>query len=657
MNVGIFTDSYLPDINGVVTSIVTLKKALEQLGHTVFIVSNHIGTRILYDPEERILRLAGVELKHLYGYTMSSPLNFAREYLEEMDLDIIHTQHEFGVSLYGRMMGKELNIPVVYTYHTMYEDYTHYINPFDLNHIEKAGKWVVKSASRKLGNTVQAVIAPSEKTKETLYEYGVRAPIYVVPTGLDLDRFKLENLELEKIQNIREQLGFHEDTKTLVFVGRIAKEKSIEIPIEALSLLNDQDIHLIIVGAGTDEEYYQELTRKKELDHRVHFIGKIPSEQIPYYYAAFDGFVSASLTETQGLTYIEALASGLNIFGRRDEVLYDLIDEGNTGYYFDDAQELSQKIEHFFSLSREERQKKADLCREKTIPYAKELFGQKVIAVYEQVIDDYRLTFTVEKIRIQDDFVKLYLERESDEDTIKILIPLDDFFELKIGLHTKVDAYLVSGYLTMQEYYQAYSILKRRVFTKEQSVFELKQYAHHHFELDEAKLNQLIQEFQEKNWLNDQKYAYEKAEYWHDMGNSRRNIAAKLSKAGIARDLIDEVLQNLNTKKELANAQALAQRLIQTVKLQSSNMKRKNIIHKLIQKGYSSDIAQEVGEALELDDNDEEALQLTFKKAVRLYSSLPEEKRRQKIRQYCLRNGFSGQEIDEKLEMSEEFND
>lgn len=283
MNVGIFTDSYLPDINGVVTSIVTLKKALEQLGHTVFIVSNHIGTRILYDPEERILRLPGVELKHLYGYTMSSPLNFAREYLEEMDLDIIHTQHEFGVSLYGRMMGKELNIPVVYTYHTMYEDYTHYINPFDLNHIEKAGKWVVKSASRKLGNTVQAVIAPSEKTKETLYEYGVRAPIYVVPTGLDLDRFKLENLELEKIQNIREQLGFHEDTKTLVFVGRIAKEKSIEIPIEALSLLNDQDIHLIIVGAGTDEEYYQELTWKKELDHRVHFIGKIPSEQIPYY--------------------------------------------------------------------------------------------------------------------------------------------------------------------------------------------------------------------------------------------------------------------------------------------------------------------------------------------------------------------------------------
>ena len=234
---------------------------------------------------------------------------------------------------------------------------------------------------------------------------------------------------------------------------------------------------------------------------------------------------------------------------------------------------------------------------------------------------------------------------------------MDDFFELKIGLHTKVDAYLVSGYLTMQEYYQAYSILKRRVFTKEQSVFELKQYAHHHFELDEAKLNQLIQEFQEKNWLNDQKYAYEKAEYWHDMGNSRRNIAAKLSKAGIARDLIGEVLQNLNTKKELANAQALAQRLIQTVKLQSSNMKRKNIIHKLIQKGYSSDIAQEVGEALELDDNDEEALQLTFKKAVRLYSSLPEEKRRQKIRQYCLRNGFSGQEIDEKLEMSEEFND
>ena len=112
MRVGIFTDSYLPDINGVVTSVVTLKKALEQLGHTVFIITNHSGVKVV--KEGNILRLPGVEIKKLYGYKMSMPLNYgANDYIEDMHLDVIHVQQEFGVSLYGRQMAKQLNIPVV----------------------------------------------------------------------------------------------------------------------------------------------------------------------------------------------------------------------------------------------------------------------------------------------------------------------------------------------------------------------------------------------------------------------------------------------------------------------------------------------------------------------------------------------------------------
>lgn len=657
MRVGLFTDSYLPDINGVVTSVTTLKKALDQLGHTVFVITNHKGSKILYDKEERILRLPGVELKHLYGYTMSSPLNFARDYLEEMNLDIIHTQHEFGVSLYGRMMGKELNIPVLYTYHTMYEEYTHYINPFDIDPIEKAGKWFIRSFSKRLGNTVQAVIAPSLKTKERLESYGVIAPIYIVSTGLDLDAFKAENLDKEKVKSIREEVGVDKDDKVLVFVGRLAKEKSLEMPIEAIALAQDPHLHLVVVGSGTDENYFKEVAKKWGISEQVHFVGRVPSDHIPYYYAAFDGFVSASLSETQGLTYIEALASGLIVFGRRDEVLDGLLEEGKNGFYFDSAQELVEKIKTFYSMSEKERLQAKTYCVEKSVPYSKELFGQKVVSVYNQVINDYKRTFTVSRIRIEDDFVALSLERESDTETLKIRIPLDDFFEFKIGLKTKLDAYLVSSYLDMQEYYQAYSILKRRVFSKDATAFEVKKYAAYHFNLDQAKIDQLIHEFEEKNWIDDRQYAFDKSSYWHDLGYSKKNIANKLKKVGISADLIEEVLSNLNESQELANARALAERLKMSLKKQSSRRARQSLIHKLISKGYSMDIAQEVGESLALEEDDSEALDYTIKKAIRLYSSLPEDKRQSKIILYCLRQGFSKEEVEERLETSEEWYD
>ncbi|WP_304937575.1 glycosyltransferase, partial [Ileibacterium valens] len=123
MRVGLFTDTYLPDINGVVSSTVTLKKALERAGHTVFVITNHAGATI--ELEGDVLRLPGIALKGLYGYKMSSPISLgALSYIRNMNLDVIHLQTNFGVGVYGQAIGKTLGIPLVDTYHTMYEDYT-----------------------------------------------------------------------------------------------------------------------------------------------------------------------------------------------------------------------------------------------------------------------------------------------------------------------------------------------------------------------------------------------------------------------------------------------------------------------------------------------------------------------------------------------------
>lgn len=657
MRIGIFTDSYLPDINGVVTSVVTLKKALEQLGHTVFIISNHQGSKVIMDDKEKILRLPGVELKRLYGYTMSSPINFAMDYIEDMNLDVIHTQQEFGVSLYGRQMAKELGIPQVYTYHTMYADYTHYINPFDFERIDKAGKWVVKNFSKIMGNSVQAVIAPSQKTKTVLEGYGVKAPIYVVPTGLDLDAFKEDQIDWTFAKSLREGLNLKENDHVLVFVGRLAKEKSLEMPIKAIARSNDEKLHLVVVGSGTDEDYFKQIAQDNHVQDRVHFIGKVPREHIPYYYVAFDGFVSASLSETQGLTYIEALASGLPVFGRRDEVLYDLVEEGRSGYYFDSAEELVEKIDRFFSKDKQEREQESLYCRQKVAPYSKEIFGQKILAVYQQAIDDYSHTFEVIRIKMKDDFVELTLERESDDEPIKLLVPLDDFFELKIALHTKLDAYLISSYLDLQEFYYAYSLIKKKVLSKDMTCFEVRTYLRHHFDLDHAKIEQLVSELCKRHWLDDQKYAYEKSAYWHQMGHSKKSITNKLMKVGIHSELIENALNELDDSIELANAKALAERVKNTFKMQSSRLKRKNVIHKLVTKGYSVDIANSALDEIDLENDDELACRNALKKALRLYSSLDEEKRKTKIKEYCLRKGFSNDEIEQQLEMSEEFED
>lgn len=649
MRIGLFTDAYLPDINGVVSSVATLKEALEKKGHTVYVVSNHKGTNIVM--EDHVLRLGGLELKKFYGYKMSSPIQIgAEKYIRDMDLDVIHVQTEAGVGIFARQMARQLHIPLVYTYHTMYEDYTHYVNPLDIETIEKMGRKAVQSLSRMLGNGAQAVIAPSEKTKQALIQYGVTTPIYIVPTGLDLSLFEKDKLDQERIEHIREEIGLRKEDHVVVFVGRIAKEKSIDMPIRAIAKSSDPHLHLVIVGGGTDEGYYKEIAAQCNVEDRVHFLGKKPKEQIAYYYAAFDCFVSASLTETQGMTYLEALATGLPIFGRRDEVLSELLKEGKTGYYFDDEEELLRKWETYFSLSDQEKQEMQVQCVEKTKPYSTSMFASKALAVYEQAIDSYHRAFTVEKVKMVDDFVKLTLKRDSDEEPVTLRLPVDDYFDLKIALRTELDAYIVEDYLAMQNYYKAYSILKKKVFQKDHTAYQIKKTAMRKLDLSQEEAESIVEEFEKRHWIDDRQYALDKVQVWSTYGYGKNKIASKLKEAGVAQSYIEEACAQVEQEDELNAAMKSAQRIMATIREQSDRLKRQTIIQKLISKGYSVDVAKQAGDSIKLDGDEKEALYLSLKKAKRMYASLEEPKRTNKIRIYCLRKGFSVMQIDEVLE-------
>lgn len=646
MNIGIFTDTYLPDINGVVSSCVTLAGALEKAGHTVYVITNHSGNKICR--EGNILRLPGIELKRLYGYKMSSPIQLsADKYIRELKLDVIHMQTEYGVGLYAHHAAKEFSIPLVYTYHTMWEDYTHYVNPMDLDSVEKISKAALRSLSRSYANRSQAVIAPSEKTKNALLSYGVQAPIYIIPTGLDLSRFADENIDPDQVRHLKETWDIRPQHHTVLFVGRLAKEKMLEMVIDAIRMNPDPDLRLLVVGSGTDADYFR---RCAQGEPRISFTGKVPAEQVPCCYKAADCFASASTTETQGMTYIEALAAGLPVFGRRDPVLATLVEEGITGGYFDDAKELSDKLTAFFAQTKPD----PALCRQKAAPYTTEIFAAKVLSVYEQAIEDYRHTYNVTRMKIHDDFMVLTVTRDAEAEPVMIMVPMDDFFDLKLGLQTKVDNWLVQSYLELQDYYRVCILAKRKLASRDMTCRQLKEWAVFHQGLDAGKADTLVEEMEAKGLLNDAAYAADKAAYWHDMGLSRKGVAAKLYKAGVSMDTMEKALEQLDDDREYANARALAARLVRSIKEQPAKGKRETIIRKLISKGYTTEIARQASESLELtSQEDEDALRLALAKAMRLYSCLEADKRRQKIIQYCQRKGFTRTEIQEALEQED----
>jgi len=392
MRIGLFSDTYAPDINGVVSSIVTLQHALEALGHEVFVIANQPRLfKRAYDG--KILRLSGLELKWMYGYTMTSPFQpSAVRTIKAMNLDIIHAHTEFGVGIYARNVAKKLNLPLVSTYHTTYEDYTHYINPLHVKPVEKTLRKMVAKLSKYFSERGHAVIAPSAKTKAMLEGYGIKCPIHVIPTGLDLKRFDKKASSPEAIKALRQSLGFTDDTFVILFVGRLAEEKAIDLVIEGFSYVDRQKLKakLVIVGGGPDDHRLLTLAKSLNLENDVIFTGKKPSAEVPLFYHSADAFVSASLTETQGMTFIEALAAECPLFARPDDVLTELVIEEKTGYYFTSPQEFAKKVAHHIAKPQAERDAMKKAARDQVLIYDDREFGKAVADVYQQTIDDYK---------------------------------------------------------------------------------------------------------------------------------------------------------------------------------------------------------------------------------------------------------------------------
>lgn len=346
MRIGIFTDTYPPFINGVSTSITMLQKALTDKGHKVYIVTvNPENMSYKYNDDDTIIRIPGIPVG-IYDYRLSGiyPIRAINK-IKKWNLDIIHSHTEFGVGTFARIISKQLGIPLVHTYHTMYEDYVHYITK---GHFDKSSKKIVEYLTKfYCDKTAKELIVPSTKTYKLFKEkYKFDKNVHIVPTGVEVERFYKENIDKEEINAIRKELNIKKDDIVILYVGRLAQEKNVELLIKSHVEIvkKNKKAKLVIVGSGPDYEKYINLASNLKIKNNVIFTNAIPWEEMPNYYNIADVFVTSSKTETQGLTVIEAMAASLPVICIEDESFSNVVINHLNGRTFTNATEYKTVI-------------------------------------------------------------------------------------------------------------------------------------------------------------------------------------------------------------------------------------------------------------------------------------------------------------------------
>lgn len=389
MRIGLFTDTYPPHINGVATSVCMLKTALEKMGHQVFLVTvNPDKMKYVYEDGGKTIKIPGLPVG-IYDYRLSGiyPIRIINK-IKKWKLDVIHSHTEFGIGTFARLISKQLNIPLVHTYHTMYEDYVHYITH---GYFDKSSKKLVEYLTLfYCDTTANELIVPTKKTWDLFKEkYKFEKDIYIVPTGIEIERFYKEKIKTSDILEIYKRLGISKNDFVMLFVGRLGKEKNIDFLIDChKDLLNSiPNLKFIIIGGGPEEEYYKKRVQKLKLADSIIFTGMVPWVDVPKYYQLASIFVTASKTETQGLTVIEAMAAGVAPVCIDDESFTTTVIDGLNGKIFKNKKEFKNIVISLYNDNKllKNLSKQARINAEL---HSSTHYAESVLNVYKHAIDN-----------------------------------------------------------------------------------------------------------------------------------------------------------------------------------------------------------------------------------------------------------------------------
>lgn len=390
MKILITTDWYKPIINGVVTSVLNLKKELEERGHEVRVLT--LSRSYESYKEAGVYYIKSINLEKIYP-NVRAVLPHTEKLVRELvhwNPDIVHSQCEFMTFSYAVKISKKCNCPLLHTYHTVYEDYIHYLPGRISEH--KAGAALEKKAvaqfSRSVLKKASQVIVPTEKVEKILEGYEVKKPISVIPTGIDLQRFS-GDLSKEEKQELKKKWNIPLENQVLVSVGRLAKEKNLEELLRFFAQMVREEgrekLTFLIAGGGPDRERLENLTAELEIQDCTVFTGMISPEEVGRYYQLGDVFVCASNSETQGITYIEALASGVPALCRKDDCLNQVVTDGYNGFQYDSYAYFKMHLEYL--LEKESRRVQMGKCaRETAYLYSTWNFCTMAECLYKEVL-------------------------------------------------------------------------------------------------------------------------------------------------------------------------------------------------------------------------------------------------------------------------------
>lgn len=381
MNICMMTNTYLPHVGGVARSVSTFAEEYQRLGHQVLVVAPEFPGRKLPRRQEAIVeRVAALQQFNGSDFSVRLPLAASlSERLEQFQADIFHAHHPFLLGDTALRFAARRNVPVVFTHHTRYEDYTHYV-PFDSSSL----KQVAINLSTDFANLCDAVIAPSASIARLIKRRGVHVPVRVIPTGIAVEAFASGDGA-----RARERLGIPARAFVVGHVGRLAPEKNLPYLAEAIApfIAATPGSRFLVVGTGPAEDELVALFARCGAEHRLVRAGTLTGRALHDAYRAMDVFVFSSLSETQGMVVAEAMAAGLPVVALRAPGVREVVRHEHNGYLLPLGTRPTVFAEHLARLRTNPRLRRrlASTARETAETFSRRHCAEQALAFYEHV--------------------------------------------------------------------------------------------------------------------------------------------------------------------------------------------------------------------------------------------------------------------------------
>lgn len=424
MRIAMLTNNYKPFVGGVPISIERLSESLRALGHEVYIFAPSYDKQV---EEEGVIRYRSYKRTLANGTVIPYVLDSTIEkQFKELDIDLIHVHHPNFVGWMATYLGKKYDVPVVYTYHTRYEQYLHHVKGLDkLDEVSKREdrtlvkhiatgilkimqEKMIPRAVKQYANRCEVIFAPTALMQELLEQDGVTSKIQILPTGLNEQFFKEDLLKANQIR------GKHIGDKRYLFctVSRLNKEKNIEFLIQGLGRLKQRigdTFTTLIIGEGPLKEQLQSMVRELELEKNVVFLGNVPNQEIKDYYRACDMFLFASKSETQGIVLLEAMAAKNPVVAIKASGVVEVVKDGINGYMTEDnIEEWASKISYILSNPRKLEEMKQGAYKTAQ-SYSAESVAEIAEAYYKQAILAYHAKETLYYDEVGCHYEELYI--------------------------------------------------------------------------------------------------------------------------------------------------------------------------------------------------------------------------------------------------------